>query len=130
MHQNITFIDTQIALVLHDQLIQRYGGSAGLRDIRLLESALAQPQSGFGEDFFHEFPYGMAAAYLYHLAKNHPFVDGNKRIAFACARVFLLMHGYEMVATDEEKYTLVLKVAAGDNVSKEEIAEQLNKWCQ
>lgn len=128
--KQITFIDTQIALILHDQLIERYGGSTGLRDVRLLESALAQAQSGFGDTFFHDFPYGMAAAYLYHLAKNHAFVDGNKRIAFACARVFLLMHGYEMTATDEEKYTLVLEVAAGDSLSKEDIAERFKQWCQ
>lgn len=129
MKQHITFIDSKTAILLQEQLIQRYGGSTGLRDISLLESALAQPQGGFGEDFFHEFPFGMAAAYLYHLAKNHPFVDGNKRIAFACARVFLLMHDYEMKATDEEKYELVLSVAAGDNISKEDIAEQLEAWC-
>lgn len=125
----INFLDSQTVLILHDQLIERYGGSHGLRDTVLLESALSQPQSGFGEALFHSFPFGMAAAYLYDLTKNHPFIDGNKRIAFACARVFLLMHGYEMKATDKEKYSLVLSLAAGENISKDDIAEQFEKWC-
>lgn len=125
----ISFLDSQTVLILHGRLIELYGGSHGVRDMDLLESALSQPQGGVGDNFFHSFPFEMAAAYLYHLTKNHPFVDGNKRTAFACARVFLLMHGYEMNASDNEKYSLVLALAAGEAISKDDIARQLEQWC-
>ncbi|MDQ7012628.1 MAG: Fic family protein [Planctomycetota bacterium] len=68
--------------------VAQYGGDPGLRDRGLLESALAQPRQAFGGEFAHTYPFGMAAAYAFHIAKNHPFIDGNKRAALMCAGAF------------------------------------------
>jgi len=78
-------------LELHAELIARYGGAAGVRDPGALESALFRPQSGYYDDIIQE-----AAALMESLAINHPFVDGNKRIAFAAVDVFLRMNGYRI----------------------------------
>ena len=86
------FLTVADALTLHELLIQRYGGSAGIRDVGALESALFRPQSGYYDDTIAE-----AAALLESLAINHPFIDGNKRIAFAVADVFLRINGYRIV---------------------------------
>ena len=81
-------------LVMHRVLIDRYGGSDGLRDAGALEAALFRPQSGYYEDVIAE-----AAALFESLAMNHPFVDGNKRVAFACVDVFLRANGFRMTST-------------------------------
>lgn len=83
------FLELDDVLAMHSQLIEAYGGSLGVRDQRLLESAIEMPRSGFDGDYFHNSVFMMAAAYLFHLAKNHPFVDGNKRIGLACCHTFL-----------------------------------------
>lgn len=75
-------------LRIHDRQIEVFGGSTGVRDLGLLESALAQPQATFGGELLHPTLPEQAAAYLYHLAKNHPFIDGNKRTAFAVMDMF------------------------------------------
>ncbi len=77
----INFIPKKIILFLHDQLIKQYGGSYGIRDETLLDSALEQPKMTFGSCFLHNSIFKMAAAYGFHLCKNQPFIDGNKRIA-------------------------------------------------
>jgi death-on-curing protein len=87
------FLTVVDALTLHDVLIQRYGGSAGIRDIGALESALFRPQTGYYDNTIAE-----AAALLESLAINHPFIDGNKRIAFAVADVFLRINGYRIIS--------------------------------
>lgn len=84
-----------------------------MRDEGLLESALAQPQVTFGGQFLHATIYEQATAYLYHLAMNHPFIDGNKRTAYAVMDTFLRVNGYDLTLTNEESYTLVLNVANG-----------------
>jgi death on curing protein len=83
------FLDLADVLEIHESRIALYGGSAGVRDLRLLQSALAQPSAGFAGEFFHKDLFEMAAAYLYHIARYHAFVDGNKRTALACCLVFL-----------------------------------------
>ncbi|MBI3855807.1 MAG: Fic family protein, partial [Planctomycetes bacterium] len=75
----LLFLSTESVQRIHEDQIQRYGGSLGIRDMGLLESAVAMPQAGSGGQYFHTDLYEMAAAYLFHLVKNHPFVDGNKR---------------------------------------------------
>src|SRR5262249_38375087 len=93
--------------------IEHYGGSLGIRDMGLLESATAQPRATFAGHYLHEdFP-GMAAAYLFHLAMNHPFVDGNKRVAAMAAFVFFDMNDQDFDATEKEYQDLVLDVSAG-----------------
>ncbi len=77
------FLTLSEVLEFHDDLIASFGGSPGVRDLGLAESALSMPQAGMDDQFFHAFPFEMAAAYAYHIAQNHPFVDGNKRTALA-----------------------------------------------
>lgn len=77
------FLSIDEALTLHETAVLQHGGATGLRDRGTLDSALAQARQAFGGAFVHEFPFGMAAAYVFHISKNHPFVDGNKRVAFS-----------------------------------------------
>lgn len=109
----IAFLTMEDVLVLHDELIQHYGGSSGLRDAGLLEAALAMPQAGFGGQYFHEFPYEMGAAYLFHLVRNHAFIDGNKRVALACAILFFKINNVPYSITEEEAVELTQAAANG-----------------
>ena len=109
---NILFLDRPLVERLQAIQIQRFGGADGLRDENAFESALARPinKAMYGcEDIFE-----LAAAYLYGLAKNHAFVDGNKRIAIVAAAVFLMDNGFEIATDDATLYTFVLAVAAGE----------------
>jgi death-on-curing protein len=98
---------------IHEQQISRYGGSSGLRDAAALESAVATPQATFGGEFLHTSIPAMAAAYLFHLCQNHPFIDGNKRVGANAAIAFLLMNDCEPTFDEDELADLVLSVAAG-----------------
>jgi death on curing protein len=109
----IAFLTLEDVLALHDELIQRYGGTPGLRDAGLLEADLAMPQAGFGSQYFHEFPHEMGAAYLFHLVRNHAFMDGNKRVAFACAILFFKINHVPYSITEEEAAELTLAAAGG-----------------
>jgi death-on-curing protein len=100
-------------LELQRTQIDTFGGSHGLRDEGLLRSALAQPEMQFGGNFAHDDLAAMAGAYLFHLAKNHPFVDGNKRIAAATALLFLALNGRPSVPDPQELGDLTLDVASG-----------------
>lgn len=115
------FLTLDEILALHEDQIRRYGGSAGLRDSGLLSSALGAVSATFGGEFLHQGLYEMAAAYLYYLANNHPFVDGNKRIALVSALAFLWMNDVEVEADDDELTDLVMGVAEG-RVTKAEVA--------
>jgi len=92
----LRFLELIEVLEIHQSRIDLYGGAHGLRDVGLLQSALAQPQAGFGGEPFHKDLYEMAAAYLFHLSQNHPFVDGNKRTALASCLVFLAFNRLEL----------------------------------
>lgn len=93
------YVSTVDALFFHQQLIERYGGASGLRDAGALESALHRPQTGYYDTLVHE-----AAALLESLVQNHPFVDGNKRVAFAVVDVFLRINGYAINTTSTTIY--------------------------
>ncbi len=93
------FLSLDEVLEIHKQQIELYGGSAGLRDSVGLESAVAMPQATFGGEFLHTSIPAMAAAYLFHLCQNHPFVDGNKRVGANAAIAFLLMNDWEPTFT-------------------------------
>ncbi|HUT53869.1 MAG TPA: type II toxin-antitoxin system death-on-curing family toxin [bacterium] len=108
-----TFLDLDEVLDIHRDQIERYGGSDGVRDLGLLESALAMPQAGFGDQFFHADIYEMAAAYLFHIVKNHPFVDGNKRAGAVAAYVFLKLNGYSLTASGAAFEKMVRQAAQG-----------------
>jgi death-on-curing protein len=116
-----TFLALNEVLAIHRDQIERYGGSPGVRDRGLLDSALAAPQATFDGKYLHHDIVSMAAAYLLHLAQNHPFIDGNKRVAAVATVIFLDLNGLEIVADENEFEALVLEVAQGES-SKEAIA--------
>ncbi len=107
---------------IHADQIERYGGSPGIRDITLLQSAIAMPAAGFGEQYLHADLFEMAAAYLFHIVKDHPFVDGNKRVGIASALVFLELNGVGMKATNDALVEMVLAVV-DHKMAKAGIAE-------
>lgn len=111
-------------LSIHDKQIRLYGGLSGIRDEGLLESAISQPQATFGGEFLHPTIVEQAAAYLFHINKNHAFVDGNKRTAFDVMVTFLNLNDYELNLTPEEAEELTIQVA-DDKVNKEELIEIL-----
>ena len=113
----------------HQNQIDTYGGSHGIRDIGLLESAIAQPEASFGGQYLHADIFEMAAAYLYHLVMNHPLVDGNKRVGLEAALIFLEINNENLNCSDEELVDLVLKTTAGQ-VGKREIAEFFRSHCE
>lgn len=115
------FLSLDEVLVLHEDRIRRYGGTAGIRDLELLSSALGTVSASFGGEFLHGSLFEMAAAYLFHITRNHPFLDGNKRTGLAAALVFLSMNDVEIEAGEDELTDLVLGVAEG-RVSKAEVA--------
>jgi death-on-curing family protein len=117
------FITKNMVLSIHARQIERFGGTPGVRDEGLLESALAQPQATFGGQFLHPTIAEQAAAYLYHIAMNHPFIDGNKRSAFAVTDTFLRLNRFYLNLTDEQVYDLVMQVAQG-NMTKEEVSTE------
>ena len=121
---NPTFLTLDEVLEIHRDQVARYGGSHGVRDLGLLQSALAQPQATFGGKFLHADIFEMASAYLFHIVVNHPFIDGNKRVGAVAALVFLLINNQDIAATNAELETLVLSVAQGQ-IGKTEIAEFL-----
>lgn len=118
MTDAIHFLTTEQLLAIHQRMIDEFGGSAGVRDHGLMESAAAMPAATFGGQFLHDGIPAMAAAYLFHLCKNHPFVDGNKRTALAAALAFLMLNGYVLTATKDEAENMTLSVA-DSSVSKE-----------
>ena len=123
MHEPL-FLTLAEAIEVHTDQITRYGGQDGVRDFGLLESALAQPEASFAGRWLHKDIYEMAAAYAYHLCQNHPFIDGNKRTALACALLFLELNG---VSVSDPKGLLqgaMLNVAAG-RMNKAALAQLL-----
>ena len=115
------FLTLDEMLALHADQIDRYGGSLGIRAVELLDSALAVPAATFGGSYLHGDLHEMAAAYLFHLVKNHPFVDGNKRTGLMAMLVFLGLNGLRLEAREDELADLVVAVAAG-RVGKAETA--------
>ncbi|MCL4511740.1 MAG: type II toxin-antitoxin system death-on-curing family toxin [Bacteroidetes bacterium] len=122
----VHFIPEELVLTIHADLLQRYGGQHGLRDRNLLESALAQPRVTIGGKFAHKTNFDKAAAYGYHVCKNHPFIDGNKRVAFVLMDVFLQRNGWEIVAHEEDAYSVMIDLASG-KLSKTQLASWLKK---
>ena len=106
------WIDPTVVLAVHEKQLAEHGGSTGVRDIGLLESALARPMNlvAYGEPDFAD----LAASYGFGIARNHPFVDGNKRTAFVSVELFLRLNGYQLVADDAACVLTMLAVAAGE----------------
>ena len=106
------WISKRALLLLHDESLAQHGGASGIRDDGLLESALARPENllAYGSPDLAE----LAASYAYGLAKNHPFVDGNKRAAFLATGLFLALNGQRLVVAQAEATVMVLDLAAGE----------------
>lgn len=113
------FLELDDVLALHAESIRRFGGATGLRDAALLESALAVPKATMFGELLHPTIYEQAAAYLFHLVKNHPFVDGNKRVGLGAALTFLGMNGLWVDSTNDALVQLTLGVVEG-RISKSE----------
>jgi death-on-curing protein len=123
------FLSLDDILESHQNQIDTYGGSYGIRDIGLVESAIAQPEASFDGQYLHADIFEMAAAYLYHLVMNHPFVDGNKRVGLEAALIFLEINDARLHASDEELADLVLKTIDGQH-RKREIAAFFRSHCK
>ena len=123
---NWRWLTHRIATSIHLKQIQRHGGGHGTRDEGLLESALARPQNlaAYGEPTVFE----LAASYAFGIARNHPFIDGNKRTAFVAADLFLRMNGQQLHAEQAEAAVVFLRLAAGE-FSEAELAEWFRRNC-
>ncbi|OGU31575.1 MAG: death-on-curing protein [Ignavibacteria bacterium GWA2_55_11] len=117
-------VPEEIVPILHRDLLQRYGGKPGIRDAGLLSSALSQPRMTYGGKFVHRTVFEKASAYGFHLCSNHPFIDGNKRVAFVVMVLFLSQNGYELTANEEEAFEIMMAVADG-KVKKPALASWL-----
>jgi len=117
-----TFLALDEIVAIHHDQITRYGGAAGVRDWGLLQSAAALPAAAFGGQFVHGDLCEMAAAYLFHLVQNHPFLDGNKRVGAVAAYVFLALNNAQLTADNDAYADLVLGVAQGET-AKSAVAE-------
>ena len=120
MTQTTLFLTLQETLELHDQLILRFGGAKGVRDLGLLESALVRPQTGYYDTLSMQ-----AAALLQSLCQNHCFVDGNKRVAFACTAIFLRMNGYRLSVKPDDGESFLVQQVIQKRVTIEAIAAWL-----
>ena len=116
------FLGLDEVIEIHRDQIKRYGGPTGIRDMELLKSAIAMPPASFGGEYLHKNLYEMAAAYLFHIARNHPFIDGNKRTGAVTAVVFLLLNGIELNA-DEDSFEEMVRSVAEGKTDKAKIAE-------
>jgi death-on-curing protein len=105
------FLTVEEVEFIHDESLARFGGSHGIRDRALLESAVATPQAGFGGQYLHATLLDMAAAYAFHIAENQPFVDGNKRAALGAALVFLDLNGIEIDDPEERLFSAMIALA-------------------
>jgi death-on-curing protein len=124
-----TFLALDEVLAIHADQIRLYGGAAGIRDLPLLSSGIAMPETTFDGEYLHGNAFEMAAAYLFHIARNHPFIDGNKRTALMCALVFLGLNGQRLDADADSLYALVDGVAAG-GVDKSTAAVFFRDHCE
>lgn len=118
---SVRFLTVDEVLEIQADQVHRYGGSLGLRDSGLLESALAQPEATFDGVYLCSDLHEMAAAYLYHLVMNHPFIDGNKRVGAVAARVFLSINDIQVTMGPDALYDLVIAIAEG-RLDKPQIA--------
>jgi death-on-curing protein len=120
------WVNRQALVLLHDESLAIHGGASGLRDEGLFESALARPENlaAYGTPDVFE----CAAAYAYGLAKNHPFVDGNKRVAFLATGLFLRLNGYRLAVGQADAVKAVFSLAAGD-LSEPDFAAWLRAGC-
>ena len=107
------FLGLDEVIEIHHDQIKRYSGHSGIRDIGILKSAIAMPSATFDGDYLHTDIFEMAAAYLFHIVRNHPFIDGNKRTGAVASIVFLMMNGIDFHADANHLEKIVLLTAEG-----------------
>jgi death-on-curing protein len=112
-------------LELHERIISSSGGSHGIRDIKTLESSINQPRQTFNQNDLYPDTVSKAAALCFFLAKNHPFIDGNKRVGHAAMETFLILNGYEITAGVDEQEQIILELVSG-NTTLQKFTEWLN----
>jgi death on curing protein len=122
----IRFLCVQEAIEIHDQIISSFGGSYGLRDLGLLASAIETPKAKYDKKYLHQSIFDKAAAYLFHICKNHPFIDGNKRTATVCCLTFLEDNNINTEFNESIFVNLIINTAMG-KTSKQELSEFLKK---
>jgi len=115
------FLSIEDILSIHVRMIKEFGGMPGVADRGMLESATAMPGAGISGSFLHKSLPAMAAAYLFHICKNHPFFDGNKRVAVVAAELFLNINGMRLNVSNEELKEQCLGVASGEILKSETI---------
>lgn len=120
------FLTDEVVLTIHRDQLELFGGAQGIRDLGLLASALAQPRMTFDREYLHGDRYAMAAAYMFHIIRNHPFVDGNKRTGLIAALVFLGLNGIAVDREQGELYELAIAVAEG-RLDKPAMAQALRR---
>jgi death on curing protein len=120
MEQEWVWVATEVAMAAHAEQLAEHGGGEGVRDVRLLDSAMARPRNlaSYGAPDVAD----LAAAYAYGIARNHPFVDGNKRTAVVVSETFLALNGHELTATNAEVVVAFLALAAGE-LTEDELAD-------
>jgi death on curing protein len=121
---DIIFLTLAEVIDIHADQIERYGGSHGIRDLNLLSSAVGMPSACFGGEYLHTDIYEMASAYAFHIAQNHPFIDGNKRTGLASALVFLELNGISVSFQTNNLYDAMITLASG-KLGKTEFADVL-----
>ncbi len=122
----IVFLSLEDVVIIQASAIEHEGGMEGMRDHGLLDAAVAMPRQQFGGAYLHEDLAAMAAAYLFHIAQNHPFVDGNKRAAVMTAFVFLDKNGIELTVSPKDLEAVTRRVAAGE-MTKDELVRWMQK---
>lgn len=118
------FLTVPQVLAIHDRMVKLFGGLHGVRDLGLIESAVARPQAGFGGKYLYKTVFDKTAALLQSLLKNHPFIDGNKRTALTSAGIFLEMNGYKLRNNHKSEVEFAIKVD-NQNLSIKEISKWL-----
>lgn len=121
------WVDVAVAIAAHGEQLAEHGGAGGIRDRNMLESAMARPLNlvAYGEPDIAE----LAAAYAYGIARNHPFVDGNKRTAAVVSETFLVLNGHALTCDDVELVTTFLELAAG-NLTVDALTDWFRRWVQ
>ena len=120
------FLSADQILAIHRRMIDEFGGMGGVRDPGLLHSAISMPAARFEGEYLHPTIPAMAAAYLFHICRNHPFMDGNKRTALAACEVFLIVNGMPLQSDDRRIEDMTTGAASGE-ISKDEITRFFQK---
>ncbi len=115
----IKFLDKKTILEFHENQIELYGGTSGIKSEELLEPALLQPQASFGGEYICKDIFEMAATYGFHICQNHPFYDGNKRTALIAIYTFLYVNGYRLNANKKGLYAVIIALSKGELDKKE-----------